>query len=156
MPIQQCYEKKDPTNLQLKVEIDIDAPIAIVFDVITDLELFQELEPIAQSVTITSDIKQGVGTKSHWVVVDPFTKEQVENDEEIIYYDPPYQYGFKVLSGNQMSKGAHTLLENNDGTTHLHLCETFYFTVDPQAYREVIEELVKNIKRVAEKRFKSN
>jgi uncharacterized membrane protein len=155
MPIPVCPTKKDPSNLVLKIETDINAPIDIAFGVATDLELFKELESIVESVTITSEIKQGKGTKSHWVLVDPLTNRKFENDEEITHFEPPYQYAFKVLAGNNIYEGIHTFSENPDGTTHLHLCETFYYDADPQEYKEVVKDMVNNIKMVAEKRARS-
>ena len=80
-------EKESDNDVIITRESDINAPMDVVFDVMTDIELFVELEEGVESVTITSDIKEGKGMTSHWVLKDQKTGERWELDEEILHYD---------------------------------------------------------------------
>ena len=152
MPYPKHPPKQNPEDVNTYREIDINAPIEIVFQVITDFESFSEIESPIQSVTITSKHRKGKGVTSHWTAISSQTGEVFEWDEEVIYYDPPYQYAFRVTSGNEPFEGVHTLSENPDGTTHLLLSETHFFPLDVDAFAPVIEGLVSNVKKAAEKR----
>ncbi len=145
-------ELRSPENLIITKESDIDAPIDIVFDVVTDIELFIELEKNVKSVTITSDLKEGKGMKSHWVLEDQATGEDWELDEEIIYSCRPYQYAYVGYAGGKDYSGVHTLTVNPDGTTHHLFNEAFYFDIDPKIFGDIIGGMVANVKKEAELR----
>ena len=69
-----------------KAEIWVNAPPQKVFDVIADVERMFVFGPEVKSITITSEVKKGVGVKSHWVAErDGVVKEW---DEEVTDYDP--------------------------------------------------------------------
>lgn len=148
-------EKRSQNDVIITKESDIDAPMDIVFDVVTDIELFVELEEGVKSVTITSDIKMGKGMKSHWVLEDQSTDENWELDEEIIYSKRPFQYAYIGYAGGKDYSGVHTLTKNPDGSTHHLFNEAFYFKVDPEVYGQVVGGMVANVKKEAEKRAKN-
>jgi Polyketide cyclase / dehydrase and lipid transport len=145
-------EKRKPDDVIISSESIINAPINVVFDVVTDIELFVELEKGVKSVTITSDIKEGRGMKSHWVLIDQKNGEEWDLDEEIIFSDRPYQYGYIGYAGGKDYSGVHTLTQNPDGTTHHLFNEAFYFDIDVDIYNEVVGGMVANVKKVAEER----
>jgi uncharacterized membrane protein len=145
-------EKRNPDDVIISKERDINAPITTVFEVIEDIQAFVELEEGVKSVTITSDIKQGKGMKSHWVLEDLTTHETWELDEEIIYYDKPNQYAYVGYAGGKDYSGVHTLTENPDGTTHHMFNEAFYFDIDVGVYDGVVGGMVDNVKKWAEER----
>ncbi|MHA1839715.1 MAG: SRPBCC family protein [Candidatus Ranarchaeia archaeon] len=152
MPFPKQYPKTNPDDVVLCRETVINAPITVVFDVVTDLELFAEIDPPVESVTITSDIRKGKGVTSHWVAISTQSNKKIEWDEEIIYYDRPHQYAFRVTEGEEVYEGVHTLTENPDGTTHIMFCETYHFKADVDKFADVLEHLLANVKRVAEER----
>ncbi len=147
-------KKRSPSDIIISKETQIAAPVETVFDVVTDLQLFVELEEGVKSVTVTSDISEGKGTTTHWVLVDQSTGENWELDEEIIYYRKPYQYAYVGSSGGKDYSGVHTLERNPDGSTHHIFNEAFHFDVDPEVYGEVVGGMVQNVKREAERRAK--
>ncbi|MBI9104194.1 MAG: SRPBCC family protein [Spirochaetales bacterium] len=145
-------QRRSEKDVLITKESLVKAPLEIVFDVITDLKLFEELEEGVKSVTITSEIKEGKGMKSHWVLQDQSTGEAWELDEEIIYSCRPYQYAYVGYAGGKDYSGVHTLTANPDGTTSHLFNEAFYFDVDPEVYDEVVGGMVTNVKKEAEKR----
>lgn len=145
-------EKRNTDDIIISMESTIHAPIDIVFDVITDIELFAELERGIKSVTITSDIKEGAGMKSHWILEDQITGEEWALDEEILFSDRPYQYGYIGLAGGKDYSGVHTLTENPDGSVRHQFNEAFYFDVNEAEYGDVVEGMVANVKKEAERR----
>ena len=147
-------QKRNPNDVIISKESDIDAPMSTVFSVIEDIEYFGDLEEGVKSVTITSDIKKGKGMKSHWVLEDLSTHETWELDEEIIYYDEPNQYAYIGYAGGKDYSGVHTLTRNPDGTTHHLFNEAFYFDVDVEVYDEVVGGMVANVKKESERRAK--
>lgn len=152
VPIPRIPPKKDPKDKQLCGQIDIQAPIETVFEVITDLELFAELDPPVLSCIITSAIKKGVGVTSHWVALSDHSKKRIEWDEEIIHYEPPNQYSFQVTQGEEVYEGVHTLSINPDHSVRNEFCETFHFSIDVEKAQKNIDDLLVNVKREAEKR----
>jgi uncharacterized membrane protein len=156
MPYPKTPPKTKPGDVTLCRETAIDAPIEVVFDIITDLELLAELDPPVQSVTITSTKKQGLGVRSHWTAISPFSDKEIEWDEEIIYYEHPTQYAFRVISGDEVYEGVHTLTEKPDGATNIMFCETYHFPADKEKFGKVIDGLLNNIKTVAEERARTH
>ncbi len=146
-------KKRTPDDVIITRESDIHAPIEIVFNVITDLELFVELEEGVESVIITSKVKEGKGMKSHWVLKDPFSGEKWELDEEIIFSDRPFQYGYVGYAGGKDYSGVHSLSLNPDGTVHHLFHEVFYFDVDEEVYGEIVGGMIANVKKEAERRM---
>jgi uncharacterized membrane protein len=128
----------------------------VIFDVITDLELFAELDPPVVSCEITSEKKRGVGVTSHWVAISDHLSKRIEWDEEIIHYEPPRQYAFRVVQGEEVYEGVHTLTENSDGTVTDEFWETFHFAVDTSKAQKNNDGLLRNVKREAEARAKSS
>ena len=154
MSYPKVYPKTNPDDVVLCRETDIQASIKIVFDVATDLELFAELDPPVQSVIITSEIKKGKGVISHWVAISDYSNKRIEWDEEIIHYERPNQYAFRVTAGEEVYEGVHTITSNSDGTTHIMFCETYHFQPDPIKFGNTLEHLLNNIKNEAERRAK--
>ena len=146
--------KKEPSDVQLCGKLEIQAPIGVVFEVITDLELFAEIDPPVLSCEITSEKKRGVGVTSHWVAISDHSLKRIEWDEEMIHYNPPRQYAFRVTSGEEVYEGVHTLTTKPDGTVSNEFCETFHFPVKIDKAQKNIDDLLANIKQVAEQRAK--
>jgi hypothetical protein len=144
--------KRNPDDVIITKESDINAPITTVFEVIEDIESFGDLEDGVKSVAITSDVRKGKGVKSHWVLEDLSTHEIWELDEEIIHYDRPYQYAYVGYAGGKDYSGVHTLSENPDGTTHHLFNEVFFFDIDVDVYDGVVAGLVTNVKKESERR----
>lgn len=145
-------EIRSPRDVIISKESHIHAPITTVFEVIEDIQLFVQLEEGIRDVNIISDVKQGKGMKSRWVMEDMATHEVFEAEEEIIYYDKPYQYAYIGSSKGREYSGVHTLTENADGTTHHLFNEAFYFEIDVDVYNGVVGGMVENVKREAERR----
>jgi uncharacterized membrane protein len=137
---------------QLCSTLRICAPEDVVFDVITDLELFAELDPPVLSCEITSKQKRGVGVTSHWVAISDHSSKRIEWDEEITHYESPHQYAFRVTRGEEVYEGVHTLTKNADGTVTNEFCETFHFAIDIPKAQKTIDDLLENVKRLAEAR----
>ncbi len=142
-------------DLVVRVVSEVDAPIATLFSVIEDLELFTSLETQTATVTYTSRQRRGLGVKSHWTMRDPATDETWESDEEIVHYDSPYQYAYEGVSHGKTYAGVHTLSANADGSTHHEFNEVFHFDADPDAYRTTVETMIANTKREAEQRHRA-
>lgn len=144
--------KKHPTDKLVTKEADIAAPIETVFAVLEDIQLFVELEENVKSVTITSDVKEGVGLKSHWELFDPANGAEWFVDEEFVHYDKPNQIAYVGVNASGMDyTGVHNLSRNADGTTHLTFNEMFHFDVD-DSIDPIVEEMVANVKRESERR----
>jgi hypothetical protein len=153
MSYPQVPEKRNESDLLLSKEIDINAPMDVVFMVLTDFDLFVDLEEPVRSITITSEIKEGQGLKSHWLLIDPDTGGEWTLDEEIIYYDQPRQYAYVGHGSNGKDyTGVHNLSENPDGSTHVLFNEAFHFEANPDVYGEILDTLLANVKKEAEKR----
>ena len=149
-------EKRSETDLLVSKEIVINAPLETVFSILTDFDLFSELEEPVQSVTITSEIKEGKGLKSHWKIIDPDSGDLWSLDEEIVHYDRPFQYAYVGYGSNGKNyTGVHNLSQNKDGSTHLVFNEVFHFNGDPEVYGEILSRLLDNVKKEAEKRTNS-
>lgn len=156
MTYPKAPEKRSESDLLVSREIDINAPLDTVFSILTDFDLFTELEEPVKSVTITSEIKEGKGLKSHWRLVDPDGGGEWSLDEEIIYYDRPNQYAYVGYGSNGKNyTGVHNLSQNADGSTHHLFNEVFHFEGDPEVYGEVLSRLLENVKKEAEKRSAS-
>ena len=145
-------ELRGPKDVVISRESVINAPIDLVFDVITDLQLFVELEEKVESVTITSEITEGVGVRSRWVLTEAGSGAKWELDEEIIRYERPFQYAYVGYSGGKDYSGVHTLEERLDGTTRHIFNEAFYFDVNVAEYERIVGGMVDTVKRVAEER----
>ena len=145
-------ERKSPDDLLITKEAVINAPIETVFEVLEDIKLFVELEECVNKVTITSDIKQGKGMKSHWEMEDPGTGEHWEVDEEVVEYKKPELFSYIGNAGGKDYAGIHNLRKNPDGTTHLCFNEMFYFKADPEAMDRVVGGMIENVKKESEKR----
>ncbi|ADK82635.1 SRPBCC family protein [Sediminispirochaeta smaragdinae] len=144
--------KKHPTDRLVTKTADISAPMLTVFEVIEDIKLFEQLEENVRKVTITSDIKQGLGMKSHWDLFDPSTGEAWYVDEEFIYYEKPKQLAYIGINGEGKDyTGVHNLSENEDGTTHLLFNELFHFPIGDEI-ENVVEGMMANVKQEAERR----
>ena len=153
MTYQKIPQKRTENDLLVSKEIDINAPLDTVFAVLTDFDLFVELEEPVEKVTITSDIKEGKGVKSHWQLVDPDSGGKWSLDEEIIHYDRPFQYAYVGYGSNGKDySGIHNLSENADGTTHVLFNEVFHFDADPDIFGGILIQLLENVKKEAEKR----
>ncbi|MBI4884769.1 MAG: SRPBCC family protein [Actinobacteria bacterium] len=152
MQFPRVLPKSDPSDQQLFSSVNIRAPIDVVFEVITDLELFAELDPPVLSCEITSEHRRGVGVTSHWVAISDDLSKQIEWDEEIIQHESPHQYAFRVTQGDEVYEGVHTLTANSDGTVTDEFWETFHFAVDASKRQQSIDGLLENAKREAEAR----
>jgi uncharacterized membrane protein len=152
MEYSKVPEMRNPGDVIISKASDISAPITTVFEVIEDIQLFVELEEGIRDVKIISDVKQGKGMKSRWVMEDMGTHEVFEVEEEIIHYDKPYQYVYVGSSEGREYSGVHTLTENSDGTTNHLFNEAFYFDIDIDVYNQVVGGMVENVKREAERR----
>lgn len=95
-------------------EIYIEAPPERVFSVISDVERMYVFDPSVKNITITSKTKRGVGVKSHWVAERE--GKIIEWDEEVIEYDPPRVFAFKVTTEWRRTEGRHTLIPEGTGT----------------------------------------
>ncbi len=145
-------EKKNPTDKLVRKEADIAAPMETVFEVIEDIELFVELEENVRSVTITSEVKKGVGMKSHWELFDPANGAEWFVDEEFVHYDKPKQIAYVGVNAAGMDyTGVHNLSRNEDGTTHLVFNEMFHFDVD-DSIDGIVGDMVANVKKESERR----
>lgn len=82
--------------------------------------------------------------------MNPHTHDRFEWDEEILHYDPPYQFAFKVIHAPGIYEGIFTLTENPDQTVHVELCETFYYPADVPESKRNIDSLLTNLKRLTE------
>lgn len=149
-------DRKSSDDVYVVVEAEIDAPKEVVFSVVEDLQLFVELEENVKKVTITSDIKKGLGLKTSWELYHPDTKDSWFVDEEIIYYDPPHRYGYdgKSPDGKDYA-GIHTLSTLENGKTKLKFEEYFYFPISRDEITEVIAGMVSNVKKASEERARS-
>ena len=156
MSFPRMLPKTNPSDPQLFSTVTISAPIRVVFDVITDLELFAELDPPVLSCEITSQHKRGLGVTSHWVAISDDQSKQIEWDEEIIHYLSPHQYAFRVTQGEEVYEGVHTLTENADATVTIEFWETFHFAVDVSKRQQSIDALLNNTKREAEARARGS
>ena len=145
-------ERKNPDDVLISREVVISAPRETVFNVLEDIKLFVELEENVKKVTITSDVKQGKGMKSHWIMEDPGTGEHWEVEEEVVEYKKPELFSYIGNAGGKDYAGIHNLRENRDGTTHLCFNELFYFKADPEALGRVIEGMLQNVKKESERR----
>ena len=150
-------EKRNESDLMVTLEIDINAPIETVFEVVEDIEIFVELEENVRQVTIVSDVKKGKGMKSHWVLEDMVNHVNWELDEEVIYYDKPRQFAYVGYNpdGKDYS-GVHNLSQNPDGSTHLLFNECFHFDTEYAVQKRVISGMLENIKKVSEGRVKTS
>ena len=148
--------KKNPDDVFLSREIDINAPIEVVFDVLANPSNFVEIEPIVDKVTIISDIKRGKGVISRWELHDPATNEKFTVEEETIHFEPPYQLAYASFggSGKQGYTGVNTLSVSPEGSTHYEVNEVLHFKADPVAYGEVLDKLQANTKTVSERQAK--
>ena len=153
MKYPEIPERKNPTDVLVSRESEVQAPPETVFEVIEDLKLFVELEENVKEVTITSEIKSGKGLTSHWVLEDPGTGERWEVDEEIVHYDKPNQIAYIGFAPDGKDyAGIHNLTKNPDGTTHHVFNEMFYFEADPDALGEVVGGMVENVRMESERR----
>jgi uncharacterized membrane protein len=145
-------QKRHPDDRLVSKSVDIAAPIETVFAVLEDIQLFVELEENVQKVTITSDIKSGVGMCSHWELHDPATGAEWCVDEEFIHYDRPRQiaYAGRNAEGKDYT-GVHNLSRNADGSTHLLFNEVFHFDVD-EAIDGIVAGMMANVKKESERR----
>jgi hypothetical protein len=147
--------KKHPSDRLVVKTADIAAPMETVFAVIEDIQLFVELEENVQSVTITSEIKQGVGMKSHWELSDPASGAEWFVDEEFIHYDKPRQIAYRGVNAQGKDyTGVHNLSRNPDGTTRLVFNEMFHFDVDG-SIEDIVGGMIANVKKEAERRSKN-
>ena len=142
----------EDTPYVITVDAEVNAPITTVFEVLEDLELFAELDPLVRAVTFLSPQRRGSGVSTRWEMWDPDANTMVESSEEVVLHEPPVRFGYTgSFSGNRYA-GTHSLTENPDGTTQLHFVETFYFDADRDAYRAAVDRLILNIKGEAERR----
>jgi Polyketide cyclase / dehydrase and lipid transport len=139
-------------DLVVSVTSKVAASVETVFGVIEDLELFTSLEVQTATVTYTSEVKRGLGVKSHWTMSDPATGEMWESDEEIVHYDSPHQYAYIGTADGKTYAGVHTLTQNADGTTRHEFNEVFHFDADPAAYKRTVETMIANTRHEAERR----
>ena len=148
--------KRKPEDILIQRQIDINAPIEVVFEVLANPELFIDLEPIVDRVSIVSDIKRGKGVITNWELHDPVTNEKFSTEEETISFDPPHQMAYSTFggSGDQGYTGVHNLSVNPDGTTRDEFNEVFHFKADPIAYGNVLEKMLANVKIASERRAK--
>ena len=146
--------KRNKDDLLTTVESDINAPMEIVFDVLTDFELFAELDgPVKKVITDPNTVK-GKGYQSHWKLEDPGTGDKWELDEEILHYDRPRQYAYSGHGTNGKDyTGVHNLSRNPDGSTHHHFNEVHHFIADPAVYGKSQKGLSDKVKKEAEKRY---
>ena len=148
--------KRNESDLLTSVEGDVNAPMDVVFDVITDFELFVELEEPVKEVITDPNVEKGKGYKSHWEMVEPGSGEKWSCDEEILYYDRPRQYAFAGRGSNGKDYGGvHTLSQNSDGSTHHVFNEVHHFISDPEVYKKTLTRLLNNVKKEAEKRYQA-
>ena len=149
--------KRNKDDLLTTVENDINAPMEIVFDVLTDFELFAELDgPVKKVITDPNAVK-GKGYQSHWELEDPGSGDRWELDEEILHYDRPHQYAYTGHGTNGKDySGVHNLSSNPDGSTHHLFHEVHHFNADPAVYGKSQKGLADKVKKEAEKRFARN
>ena len=148
--------KRNESDLLTSVEGDVNAPMDVVFDVITDFELFVELEEPVKEVITDPNVEKGKGYKSHWEMEDPESGEKWSCDEEILYYDKPRQYAYAGYGSNGKNySGVHTLSQNPDGSTHHVFNEVHHFAGEPEIYTEILKQLLDNVKKEAEKRYQA-
>ena len=147
--------KRNDSDLLLTVERDVRAPIEVVFDVLTDFELFVELEEPVKKVITDPKLIKGKGYKSRWEMENPESGAKWSCDEEILHFERPYQYAYAGhgANGNDYT-GVHTLNSNHDGSTHHEFNEVFHFDADRSVFLAVLNRLVDNVKKEAEKDIK--
>lgn len=149
-------ERKNPGDVLVTKEADVEASKETVFEVLEDVKLFEELEENVKNVEIVSEVKSGKGMKSQWLLENPGTGERWEVYEEFVEYDKPNRiYYIGTASDGNDYAGIHTLTENENGTTHHLFNEMFYFDADPEALGRVVEGMVQNVKQEAERRTKN-
>ena len=146
--------KKQSSDLHLCVEMDINAPIEIVFQVIANPQNFVELESVVQKVEVIGG-HHGKGMITRWHIQDSNTGKNIINDEECTHYEPPYQFAYRVTAGERPYAGVHTLTQNPDGTTHIEFNEVWYYPTDAAIKKHIIDNMILNVKRMAENLSKS-
>lgn len=152
--IPKAPEKKNPDDVLVSATIDINAPIELVFKIVSNPLEVVDLEEIVHQVSIISEQKQGVGTQTRWVSQDFEANKEVEYIEEIYHYEPPYQMAYRVISGPRFYGGVHTLSKNPNGSTHHEFHEAFHFPGDEAELQAIVQENVDNVKQIAEQRYK--
>jgi len=144
--------RRNPGDLIVTKEADIAAPMETVFEVLEDIQLFVRLEENVSKVSITSEIKSGVGMKSHWEMYEPSNGAAWFVDEEIVHYDKPRQIAYVGESAEGKSyAGVHNLSPGKNGGTHLVFNEVFHFPVD-SSIDKVVAGMVSNVKKESELR----
>lgn len=136
----------------------INAPIETVFDVLTDHKGIP-------SYTKTRKVKiekegtpapNGLGAIRALYVAGPPVRE------EVIGYDPPKHFAYKMLSGAPLKNhvGTVDLVDNGDGTTQMNYIVETYPSIPVighiflQVVKAVVGELADGIKKTSEERAK--
>ncbi|MHA1861119.1 MAG: SRPBCC family protein [Candidatus Ranarchaeia archaeon] len=78
--------------------IDIEAPLELVWTILTDLEAFPEIDPIFDKIEFLTKRKMGVGTVTRWHFTG-YNGVPVDRIEMITEYKPMKYYTYSVLTG---------------------------------------------------------
>jgi uncharacterized membrane protein len=78
--------------------IDIEAPVELVWKILTDLEAFPEIDPIFNKIEFLTSRKVGLGTVTRWHF-EGYDGTPVERLEIISEFKPMEYYTYTVLTG---------------------------------------------------------
>ena len=135
--------------MKFEAEIWVNASPAKVFEVISDVERMHVFDPDVKSVTITSKKKRGLGVTSHWV--SEVVGKKKEWNEEVIEYDPPRVFGFRIKADYRETLGRHVLTPERNGT-RIHSTENHIRGgYDPKTSAQRMQTALEKIKNWAEK-----
>lgn len=90
----------EPVSKKTRVTriIDIEAPVELVWKILTDLEAFPEIDPIFDKIDFITTQKMGIGAVTCWHFTG-YDGSPVERIEMITEYQPMEYYTYSVLTG---------------------------------------------------------
>jgi hypothetical protein len=126
-----------------------------VWNIITDIPQFIHIDPGVQKIEIMSGIKKGLGVRSRWTVERP--KGHIfQWEEEIVAWNPPHSYSFKIFTDVHDMFGTQTLTPIENGTKTLVEFRSIrnYQVEDDFIDRtfEIMRELLQNVKQYTERK----
>ena len=148
------YPPSESRPLLLTATTVIDVPPQKVWDIITDVPQFVHIDPGVQKIEIISDIKEGLGIRSRWTVERP--KGHIfQWEEEIVAWDPPNSYSFRIFTDVHDMYGTQTLTPVANGKqTRVEFRSIRNYEVEDEFIDrtyEIMRELLNNVKNYAER-----
>ena len=104
--------------MKITISEVISAPIARVFDVMSDISKAEERIPGIEKIDILSDIKSGEGL--HWRETRVMFGKEATEEMAIVKYDPPTYYCVDAASHGMEYRSEYTFSEVN-GATNLEM-----------------------------------